>query len=131
MFKRIAVIGLAVATMSLTGCASPQQSNQALGTIVGGAVGHALNMGPAGTAIGMIVGAEVGRNTPVQGQSVHTYTQTQIYHGGYYSAPVCYFNQHRFNQLARGCETNYRYNGDVYTRGACLESAQRQATVCQ
>lgn len=125
MFKKFVLVGAIVATVALTGCASPYQSNQALGTIVGGAVGHALKMGPTGTALGMIVGAEVGRNTPV-----HGYGHPPVYHGGYYNAPVCYFNQYRFNQLATGCESNFRYNGDIYTRGACLEAAQRQATVC-
>lgn len=130
MLKKLIIVGALISTVALSGCASPYQSNQALGTIVGGAVGHALKMGPTGTALGMIVGAEVGRNTPVHGQPAYGYNQPPVYHGGYYSAPVCYFNQHRFNQLANGCESNFRYNGDIYTRGACLEAAQRQATVC-
>jgi uncharacterized protein YcfJ len=127
MFKKLVLFGASVAIITLSGCASPHQSNQALGAIVGGAVGHALNVGPAGTAIGMIVGADIGRNTPVQGHHTYTYIQTQP---SYYNVPVCYVNQHRFNQLAAGCESNFRYNRDIYTRGACLESAQRQATAC-
>ena len=126
MFKKIFVIGALVA---LTGCASPYQSNQALGTIVGGALGHATGMGPTATALGMIVGAEAGRNTPVYG-----YPPVNPYYGGgggyYPRTPVCYLNQHRYNQLANGCETNFMYNRDHYTRHACMEAAQGQATIC-
>jgi hypothetical protein len=118
MFKRLFVITAAVV---LTGCATHQQSNQALGAIVGGAVGHHAIGGPAGTAIGAMVGGAIGGNQPTQ----------QRYHSPVYSAPsiypdysVCadFWNWQERQACQRGVETRARQeqnqrNAEAYRRG--------------
>lgn len=62
MFKRVIVIG---ALIALTGCATNQQSGQAIGAITGAIVGNSVGGGAgkaAATFIGTVVGSEVGRN---------------------------------------------------------------------
>ena len=62
MFKRVIVIG---ALIALTGCATNQQSGQAIGAITGAIVGNSVGSGAgkaAATFIGTVVGSEVGRN---------------------------------------------------------------------
>ena len=58
----IIVIGAAI---TLTGCATNQQSGQAIGAVTGAIVGNSVGGGAgkaAATFIGTVVGAEVGRN---------------------------------------------------------------------
>jgi hypothetical protein len=71
MLKRVFIISLALA---LTGCATHQQSNQALGAVLGGAVGHHAIGGSAGTAIGAMIGGAIGGNQP------RVYHEQQIIH---------------------------------------------------
>ncbi len=61
MLKRILVVGALVA---LTGCATHQQANTAVGASVGAVVGHAIG-GNGGAVVGAVVGSTIGSQQPV------------------------------------------------------------------
>lgn len=118
MFKRLFVITAAV---MLTGCATHQQSNQALGAVLGGAVGHHAIGGAAGTAIGAMVGGAIGGNQPTQQQYPNViYAPAQVYPD--YSACAGYWNWQERQACQRGAETRARQeqnqrNAEAYRRG--------------
>ncbi len=118
MLNKILIV---VAAVALTGCATHQQSNQALGAVVGGAVGHHAIGGRAGTAIGAMVGGAIGGNQPTQ----------QHYPRSVYSAPPVYpdysicaefWNWQERQACQRGADTRARQeqnqrNAEAYRRG--------------
>lgn len=74
MLKRILVISTMVA---LTGCATHQQANTAVGAGVGAVVGHAIG-GRGGAAVGAVVGSAIGSNQPVQTHPTPVYIERQV-----------------------------------------------------
>lgn len=61
LYTKIFVLGLTVATVSVTGCSSMSQSNKRLvGTGVGAAAGGIIGDAVFGSPIGMIGGAVAG-----------------------------------------------------------------------
>ena len=118
MLKRLLVITAAVA---LTGCATHQQSNQALGAVLGGAVGHHAIGGAAGTAIGAMVGGAIGGNQPThQHYPGPVYSSPQIYPD--YSVCAGFWNWQERQACQRGAETRARQeqnqrNAEAYRRG--------------
>lgn len=71
MLKKLAVIGM---VLTLTGCATHQQANTAVGAGVGAVVGHAI-AGRGGAAVGAVVGTAIGSQHPTQGGSVYVERQ--------------------------------------------------------
>ena len=62
MLKKIIGVMLLLA---LTGCATHQQSNEAVGAVIGGTIGHRLG-GTGGAILGAGMGAAIGNQQPTQ-----------------------------------------------------------------
>lgn len=73
MLKKILVVATLVA---LTGCATHQQANTAVGAGTGAVLGGAVG-GRGGAVAGAIVGSMIGSQQPVQAPQ-HIYTERQI-----------------------------------------------------
>lgn len=117
MLKRLLVITAAVA---LTGCATHQQSNQALGAVLGGAVGHHAIGGAAGTAIGAMMGSAIAGNQPTHQHPRSVYSAPHIYPD--YSVCADFWNWSERQACQRGVEARVRQeqnqrNSEAYRRG--------------
>lgn len=61
--------------IALSGCATHQQSNQAVGAVIGGTIGHHIG-GTGGAILGASVGTIIGGQQPTQhGQTVYVERQ--------------------------------------------------------
>ena len=75
MLKKIFIVGALVA---LTGCATHQQANTAVGAGTGAVLGGAMG-GRGGALAGAIVGSMIGSQQPVQAQpSQRVYVERQV-----------------------------------------------------
>lgn len=102
MLKRILAVGALVA---LTGCATHQQANTAVGAGMGAVVGHAIG-GQGGAVVGAVVGTAIGSQHPVHAPPVYGYpvpvyvipdrrAQCQIYNERIYNCGRLYDPIHR------------------------------------
>lgn len=117
MFKRFAVI---ITALALTGCATHQQSNQALGAVLGGAVGHHAIGGSAGTAIGAMIGSTIGGNQPTTQSPFPGVYGGQVYPD--YSVCNQFWHWQERQACYRGAETRARQeqnrrNNEAYRQG--------------
>ena len=114
------------ATVALAGCATNQQSGQAIGAVTGALVGHTVGKGfgnTVATVVGAAVGAEVGRQV---GESMDRPRETVVVHQ---TAPVVVERQvyvtPRLTPDYSVCEGYWRYE----ERRSCqagVEQAFRQ-----
>ncbi len=118
MLKRILALG---AMVVLTGCATHQQANTAVGAGVGAVVGHAIG-GQGGAVVGAVVGSTIGSQQPVYTPPAYGYpapvyvvpdrrAQCQIYYERIYNCGRIYDPIHRHH-----CWTSetQRYNHCMY-----------------
>lgn len=114
MLKKIVISTLVL--LALTGCATHQQANTAVGAGTGAIIGNAIG-GRSGAAVGAIMGAAVGSNQPTR-QGVYVERQVIVPNRSY----QC---QHYLDR-ERNCY-NLRY-GD--TRAMCIEDARQHYQNC-
>lgn len=117
MLKRILAV---VALVTLTGCATHQQSNQGLGAVIGGAIGHNTIGGAGGTAVGAMIGAAIGGNQPTQHSQHYPGHSPQLYPN--YSDCAAFWNWQERQACQRGVdarlrEEQNRRNAEAYRRG--------------
>lgn len=114
MLKKIGISTLVL--LALTGCATHQQANTAVGAGTGAVIGNAIG-GKGGAAVGALIGASIGGQQPTQrGQTVYVERQVIV--------PV---NQcHQYIERERNCY-NMRYRD---TRAMCIEDARMHYYSC-
>ncbi len=116
MLKKIGISTLVLVAVS--GCATHQQANTAVGAGAGAIVGNAVG-GRNGAIVGTIMGAAIGSNHPTQrGQTV--YVERQVI------APNRGYQCQQYADRERNCY-NLRY-GD--TRAMCIEDARQHYQSC-
>jgi uncharacterized protein YcfJ len=74
MLKKIGISTLVL--LALTGCATHQQANTAVGAGTGAIIGNAIG-GRSGAAVGAIMGAAIGSNQPTQSRVI---VERQVVH---------------------------------------------------
>jgi uncharacterized protein YcfJ len=103
---------------ALTGCATHQQSNSAVGAVVGGAIGKQIG-GTGGAILGAGMGAAIGGQQPTQrGQTVYVERQVIV--------PNRTYQCHKYVERERNCY-NMRYRD---TRAMCIEDARMHYDTC-
>lgn len=114
MLKKIGISTLVL--MVLTGCATHQQANTAVGAGTGAVIGNAIG-GHGGAAVGALIGASIGGQQPTyRGQTVYVERQVIV--------PI---NQcHQYVERERNCY-NMRYPD---TRAMCIEDARAHYYNC-
>ena len=114
MLKKIVISTLVL--LVLTGCATHQQANTAVGVGTGAVIGNAIG-GRGGAAVGALIGASIGGQQPTQrGQTIYVERQVIV--------PV---NQcHLYVERERNCY-NMRYKD---TRAMCIEDARMHYDAC-
>lgn len=120
MLKRIIVLGALVA---LTGCATHQQANTAVGAGVGAVVGNAMG-GRGGAAAGAIVGSMIGSQQPTQPP---VYVPAPVY---VEPEPIYRYDHRASCEIYRHQEYNcngYRY---YYDRSVCISDARNRYYHC-
>lgn len=117
MLKKILIVGAVVA---LTGCATHQQANTAVGAVVGGAVGHAIG-GRGGAAVGAVIGSAMGSQQPTQGGTVIVERQPPVY-----VERQIVRDCRIYRERERNCYT-YRYSD---TRAMCIEEERNRYHSC-
>jgi len=116
MLKKIIISTLVL--LALTGCATHQQANTAVGAGAGAIIGNAVG-GRGGAVVGTIMGAAIGSNQPTQrGQTVYVERQVITPNRGYQCQ--------QYADRERNCY-NLRY-GD--TRAMCIEDARQHYQSC-
>jgi uncharacterized protein YcfJ len=120
MLKRIVVIGVLAA---LTGCATHQQANTAVGAGVGAVIGNAV--GGRGSAVaGAVLGTAIGSQQPV-----HTHSAPAVIYGpSQSSAYSCYIDGHTRDARRNTCWRVHPY--DALAREYCYRDADQKSTVC-
>ena len=104
--------------VALSGCATHQQSNQAVGAVLGGSIGHQLG-GVSGAILGAGVGTIIGGQQPTQrGQTV--YVERQII------VPNRSYQCQQYADRERNC-WNMQYRD---TRAMCIEDARQHYQSC-
>lgn len=118
MLKRVFIIGVVVA---LTGCATHQQANTAVGAGMGAVFGHAVG-GRGGATVGAVVGSMIGSQQPThQSQPVYVHPAPVTVYPDY--APCAHFWHYQERQACyRGAENRARQeqnrrNHDAYRHG--------------
>jgi hypothetical protein len=124
MLKRFFLIGAIVA---LTGCATHQQANTAVGAGVGAVVGNAIG-GKAGAVMGGVVGASIGSNQPTQPRVVEQHVIVQPQPRYYQQTQTCYTDGAILSHRRDMCWRAYSY--DAMARSACFHQAEQFALVC-
>ncbi len=125
MLKKIAIVAALVA---LTGCATHQQANTAVGAGIGAVVGHAIG-GSSGAVVGTMIGTAMGSQHPAGPPVVYAPVYPQVYQ----RREVCVLNQEVYNARVAGCDNKYRVD-PRYTRHhwqGCMEQAKQMAWSCQ
>ena len=116
MLKKI--VGSTLVLIVLSGCATHQQSNQAVGAVVGGAIGNRLG-GAGGAILGAGMGAAIGGQQPTQhGQTVYVERQVVV--------PSRAQQCHIYVNRERNC-WNLQYRD---TRAMCIEDARNHYQNC-
>ena len=118
MLKKILIVA---GILALTGCATHQQANTAVGAGVGAVIGHAIG-GSSGAVVGGVVGTAIGSQHPVtQPAPVYGYpapvyvvpdrrAQCQIYNERIYNCGRIYDPIHR----------NHCWNNETNNYNRCL-----------
>lgn len=125
MLKKIVISTLVL--LALSGCATHQQANTAVGAGTGAVIGNAIG-GRGGAAVGALIGASIGGQQPTH-QGQHVYMERQVI------VPDHNMNQchYQYDQRARGCDLKFR-NDPYYGRhhyDACLDQAKMQWNSCK
>ena len=116
MLKKIVISTLVL--LALSGCATHQQANTAVGAGTGAVIGNAIG-GRGGAAVGALIGASIGSQQPThQGQHVYVERQVIVPNRGYQCQ--------QYADRERNCY-NLRY-GD--TRAMCIEDARQHYQSC-
>ena len=120
MLKKLIGISLVLA---LTGCATHQQANTAVGAGTGAIIGNAIG-GRGGAAVGALIGASIGEQQPThRGQNV--YVERQIVHPAVVRPDYSVCNQWHYQERQscfRGAEVKAqqeqnRRNQEAYRQG--------------
>lgn len=128
MLKRALIVGAIASTVVLTGCATHQQANTAVGAGVGAVLGHAVG-GRGGAAVGAVIGTAIGSQHPASPGVVYAPAPAPVYH----RREVCFLNQEMYHARIAGCDAKFR-NDPRYGyqhRDACYSQAKQQAWTCQ
>lgn len=118
MLKRILIVGVMVA---LTGCATHQQANTAVGAGVGAVIGNAVG-GHGAAAVGAVVGSMIGSQHPTyQPQPVYVYPAPVHVYPDYSPCSHYWIYQER-QACYRGAENRARQEqnrriNDAYRQG--------------
>lgn len=120
MLKKLFIVGILVA---VTGCATHQQANTAVGAGTGAIIGNAV-AGRGGAVAGTIFGAMVGSQHPVQGHAA----PTVVYGPSQSSAYSCYIDGHARDARRNTCWRVHPY--DALAREYCYRDADQKSTVC-
>lgn len=126
MLKRSIAVGVILSAAVLTGCATHQQANTAVGAGLGAVVGHAVG-GRGGAAVGAVIGTAIGSQHPAT--SAPIYAPAPVYG----RREVCFLNQDMYQARVAGCDAKFR-NDPRYTYQhlqACYNQAKQQAWTCQ
>ena len=117
MLKKILYSTLVL--VGLSGCATHQQANTAVGAGVGAVIGHAIG-GNTGAVVGAVVGTSIGSQqpTPQRGQTV--YVERQVISPDRYSQCQIYLARER------NCY-NMRFSD---ARAICMEDARLHYQNC-
>jgi hypothetical protein len=103
MLKRIFTVGIIVA---LTGCATHQQANTAVGAGVGAVIGNAVG-GRGGAAVGAVLGTAIGSQQPTYSQP-RVVEQQVIVQQPNYSGCSRFWNWEERRACERGAEFRAR-----------------------
>lgn len=123
MLKRIVIIGVLAA---LTGCATHQQANTAVGAGVGAVIGNAVG-GRGGAVAGAVLGTAIGSQHPAQPRVVEQ--QVIVQQPRYYQqTQTCYTDGPILLRRREMCWKAYGY--DAMARSACFHQAEQLALVC-
>jgi len=116
MLKKIAYSTLVL--IALSGCATHQQANTAVGAGAGAVIGNAIG-GRGGAAVGALMGAAVGSNQPTRRDST-VYVERQVV------VPDRFYQCRRYIDQERQCWTmQYRD-----TRAMCIEESRHRYQNC-
>jgi len=125
MLKRIFIVGVMVA---LTGCATHQQANTAVGAGVGAVIGNAVG-GRTGAAMGAVLGTAIGSQQPTYSQPRVIEQQIIVQQPRYYQqTQVCYTDGQILLHRREMCWRSYGH--DAMSRSACFHQAEQFAKVC-
>jgi uncharacterized protein YcfJ len=115
MLKKL--IGIAL-VLTLTGCATHQQANTAVGAGTGAIIGNAIG-GRSGAAVGALIGASIGGQQPAHhGQTVYVERQVIV--------PNRSYQCQQYADRERNC-WNMQYRD---TRAICIEDARQHYQNC-
>ncbi len=125
MLKRILVVGTLVA---LTGCATHQQANTAVGAGMGAVVGHAIG-GSGGAVVGAVLGTAMGSQHPASPPVVYAPYPYPVYQ----RREVCQLNQEVYRARVAGCDSKFRADPRYTSHHwqGCMEQAKQMAWSCQ
>lgn len=116
MLKKIAYSTLVL--IALSGCATHQQANTAVGAGTGAIIGNAIG-GRGGAAVGALMGASIGSQQPTQrGQTVYVERQVIV--------PDRSYQCRQYVDRERNC-WNMQYRD---TRAMCIEDARQHYQSC-
>jgi uncharacterized protein YcfJ len=125
MLKRILIVGVMVA---LTGCATHQQANTAVGAGVGAVIGNAVG-GRGGAVAGAVLGTAIGSQQPTYNYPHVVEQQVIVQQPRYYQqTQVCYTDGAILAHRRDMCMRSYSY--DPMSRSACFHQAEQFARVC-
>ena len=117
MLKKIMYSTLVL--IALSGCATHQQSNEAVGAIIGGTIGNRLG-GTGGAILGAGMGAAIGGQQPTQPRGQPVYVERQVI------VPSRAQQCHIYLAREQNCY-NMRYQD---TRAMCIEDARNHYQNC-
>jgi hypothetical protein len=123
MLKRILIVGIIAA---LTGCATHQQANTAVGAGAGAIIGNAVG-GKPGAVAGTIFGSMIGSQQPTQPR-VEQQVIVQPYPNHYQHTRTCYIDGQILAHRREMCWRAYGY--DAMARSSCFHQAEQLAMVC-
>ncbi len=104
--------------IALSGCATHQQANTAVGAGTGAIIGNAIG-GRGGAAVGALMGASIGSQQPTQrGQNVYVERQVIV--------PNRAYECQKYADRERNC-WNLQYRD---TRAMCIEDARQHYQSC-
>ena len=104
--------------IALSGCATHQQANTAVGAGTGAIIGNAIG-GRGGAAVGALMGASIGSQQPTQ-RGQHVYVERQVI------VPNRAYECQKYADRERNC-WNLQYRD---TRAMCIEDARQHYQSC-
>lgn len=116
MLKKIGISTLVL--LALSGCATHQQANTAVGAGTGAVIGNAIG-GRGGAAVGALIGASIGGQQPTQRDQT-VYVERQVI------VPNRSYQCQHYIERERNCY-NMRYRD---TRAMCIEDARMHYSSC-